>query len=158
MLNCRVLAGLVIGAAAAVSGCATSNALMEAEESRTNTQTVLAFEETVFNKHRVREGFTRYVGTSYTEHDPQLENGKEGAIKALGELLTQDFPNARVVVKRTVAQRNLVAVQLLWDQRPGESRGVAVVDLFRLDNGKIVEHWRVTQPVPAAAANDNTMF
>ncbi len=158
MLKCRLLALLLAGTAASLSGCATSSALLEAEESRTNTQTVLAFEETVFNKHRVREGFTRYVGSSFTQHDPQIEDGKEGTIKALSDLLTKVYPNSRVVVKRTVAQRNLVAVHLLWEQNPGESRGVAVVDIFRLDNGKIVEHWQVAQPVPEAAANDNTMF
>lgn len=158
MLKCRLLVGLLVATAASLSGCAASNALLEAEESRTNTQTVLAFEETVFNKHRVREGFTRYVGSGFVQHDPQFEDGREGTIKVLSDLLTNVYPNSRVVIKRTVSQRNLVAVQLLWDQKPGESRGVAVVDIFRLDNGKILEHWQVAQPVPEAAANDNTMF
>lgn len=40
---------------------------------------------------------------------------------------------------------------------PGE-RGQAVVDLFRVQDGKIVEHWDVLQDVPATSANDNTMF
>ena len=83
---------------------------------------------------------------------------EDAAIKALSYLLTNVFPSSRLVVKRTVAQGDLVAAQVFWDQKPGETRGVAMVDIYRLVNGKIVEHWDVAQDVPEKTANDNTMF
>ena len=58
---------------------------------------------------------------------------------------------------RVVAEGDLVAVHSHYVNAPGE-RGQAVVDLFRVRNGKIVEHWDVLQDVPATSANDNTMF
>jgi predicted SnoaL-like aldol condensation-catalyzing enzyme len=158
MLMRGLLAALMTGAAVMTAGCATSRLLIDAEVARTNTHTVLAFEETVFNKHQVRQGFERYVGPSFRQHNPALPDDKDGAIKALSDLLTNEYPRSRVVVERTVAQGDLVAAQVFWDQRPGESRGVAKVDIYRLENGRIVEHWDVAQDVPERAASDNTMM
>jgi predicted SnoaL-like aldol condensation-catalyzing enzyme len=39
-----------------------------------------------------------------------------------------------------------------------EARGDAIVDVFRLENRKIVEHRDVIQPALETAANPNTMF
>jgi predicted SnoaL-like aldol condensation-catalyzing enzyme len=39
-----------------------------------------------------------------------------------------------------------------------EDRGTSVVDIFRVEDGKVVEHWDIIQPVPESPANANTMF
>ncbi|WP_046710206.1 hypothetical protein, partial [Streptomyces europaeiscabiei] len=59
--------------------------------------------------------------------------------------------------KSFIAEGDLVAVHNN-DKTSPDDRGNAVVDLFRVRNGKIVEHWDVTQAVSATSANDNTMF
>lgn len=158
MFTRSLLGALMVGAAALTAGCATSRLLIDAEVARTNTHTVLAFEETVFNKHQVKEGFRRYVGPGFRQHNPLLSDDKDAAISALNELLTNVYPASRMVVERTVAQGDLVCAQVLWEQAPGNSRGVAMVDIYRLDNGKIVEHWSVVQQLPEHATNDNSRW
>jgi predicted SnoaL-like aldol condensation-catalyzing enzyme len=147
MFTRRLLAALMVGVATGSTGCATSRLLIDAEAARTNTHTVLAFEETVFNRHRVEEGFERYVAPDFRQHSAALPDTREGSISALSRLLGNDYPASRVTVERTVAQGDLVAVQLIWDRNPGQSPGVARVDIYRLQDGRIVEHWDDTQDV-----------
>ena len=56
-----------------------------------------------------------------------------------------------------MAEGDLVATHGILKTSP-EDRGTAAAAIFRIENGKIVEHWDVLQPVPETAANDNTMF
>jgi len=67
------------------------------------------------------------------------------------------FPQVSVAIKRVIAEGDLVVTHGLINRAP-EDRGIAAVDIFRLHDGKIVEHWDVLQPLPERAANDNTMF
>ncbi|MFC4507709.1 MULTISPECIES: nuclear transport factor 2 family protein [Streptomyces] len=97
-----------------------------------------------------------YLGTEYHEHSPNVPDGAVGVKTGLGAYFER-FPQLSVVPKRVVAEGDLVAVQSHYVDAPGE-RGRAVIDLFRVRDGKIVEHWDATQDVPEASANANTMF
>lgn len=101
-------------------------------------------------------GVDTYVAGDYYQHNPDIEDGAEGAKAGLGWFF-QQFPQLTFTPKRVIAEGDLVAVHSHFVPAPGE-RGSAVVDLFRVRNGKIVEHWDVIQAVPETSANDNTMF
>jgi predicted SnoaL-like aldol condensation-catalyzing enzyme len=73
------------------------------------------------------------------------------------EGFAQQFPQGSYDIKRTAAEDDLVALHSLLKTSP-EDRGSAVVDFFRLEDGKVVEHWDVLQPIPESAANDHPMF
>lgn len=98
----------------------------------------------------------RYAGTEFHQHNPNIPDGVEGLKAGIGGYL-QQFPQVSYTPKRVIAEGGLVAVHSHVVNTPGD-RGAANVDLFRVRNGKIVEHWDVIQEVPETSANDNTMF
>ncbi|WP_411105243.1 ester cyclase [Streptomyces sp. cmx-4-9] len=69
-------------------------------------------------------------------------------------------PNLRLDIKRVIAEGDMVGTRSHLDLEPGnpDNHGRAPADFFRLENGKVVEHWDVIQDVPTRAANDNGMF
>jgi len=71
-------------------------------------------------------------------------------------MLKEKFPKSRSEIKRVIADGDLVVLHVHSVREPGQ-RGRAI-DIFRLENGKIVEHWDVVQDIPEKAANDYTMF
>jgi predicted SnoaL-like aldol condensation-catalyzing enzyme len=98
----------------------------------------------------------RYLGDPYYQHNPQQPNGKAGAKEQFVSTFAA-VPDFSVSVKRVIAEGDLVAVHhhLKFN---ADHLGIAVIDIFRVRGGKIVEHWDIAQPVPEKSANDNTMF
>ncbi len=152
---------VAIVSACMLAACASSGALPRTVRAQQNTAVVLAFLDTVFNRHEVEQAFKLYVGPSYRQHNPNVPDGVDAAVRALTSLTHEEYPHLRQEVKRTVAQGDLVAVhsRYLSGAAGGEpGAGQAAVDIFRVEHGKIVEHWDVLQDVPEKSANDNSMF
>ena len=121
-----------------------------------NKANVKAFYDLAFNQRQPEEAVKRYVGSSYRQHNPMAGDGPESFIGFV-KWFTGENPQMRFDFKRFIADGDLVSVHSHLRLSP-EARGTAVMDIFRLENGKIVEHWDVLQDVPEQAANQNTMF
>jgi predicted SnoaL-like aldol condensation-catalyzing enzyme len=122
-----------------------------------NKRNVIAYYERAFNDHEPEDAVERYVGSEYIQHNPMAPDGTDAFIAFVRGYVEQ-FPQLRIEIKRAIAEGDLVMTHGLLKTSP-DDRGTAAVDIFRLDeNGKIVEHWDVLQPVPETSANDNTMF
>jgi predicted SnoaL-like aldol condensation-catalyzing enzyme len=110
----------------------------------------------VFNQKKVKAGFDKYVGDKYIQHNPIAPDGKESAIEILGKAL-QALPGWTYEFKHAYVDGNIAVIHSHVRMK-ADDRGMAVVDIFRFEKGKIVEHWDVVQPIPEKSANNNTMF
>jgi predicted SnoaL-like aldol condensation-catalyzing enzyme len=120
-----------------------------------NKKVVMDFYEEGLNQKDF-DAASKYFGPEYVQHNPGAPDGIEG-FKAFIALRKEKFPNAQSDIKRIFADGDYVILHVHNVPNPGD-RGSAIVDIFRLENGKIVEHWDVVQPIPEKTANTNTMF
>ena len=120
-----------------------------------NKRTVLDFYDKALNKKDFAAA-AQHFGPRYIQHNPSAPDGIEG-FRGFVQFIKDKFPNSRSEFKRTFAEGDYVIVHVHAIREPG-TRGSAIIDIFRLENGKIVEHWDVIQPIPEKAANSNGMF
>ena len=145
-----VLAAAILLTLASSGAWATSEAQQEA-----NRKAVLAFYEKGLNQ-KDADAAIAYMGNRYIQHNPNAADGPEGFRKFVA-FLREKFPNSRGEIKRSFVEGDFVILHVHAVREPG-TRGNAIIDIFKLEDGKIVEHWDVTQPIPENPANNNTMF
>lgn len=122
----------------------------------TNRAVIEDFLSLFYAHNKVREAFERHVAEDYIQHSPLADNGREAAIVAI-ESLWNTMPKLEINVLRVMVDGNMAMCHLFGKDRPDHD-GIVVVDIFRLENGKIVEHWDVLQQVETNTINGNTMY
>jgi predicted SnoaL-like aldol condensation-catalyzing enzyme len=130
-------------------------AAADGPQQEANKNAVVDFYDKAINQKDF-EAASRYLGARYTQHNPNAADGPEG-LKAFLSFLKEKFPNSKSEIKRVFAEGDYVILHVHAVREPG-TRGNAIVDIFKIENGKIVEHWDVVQPIPEKAANSNGMF
>jgi predicted SnoaL-like aldol condensation-catalyzing enzyme len=125
------------------------------EQERRNRDVVLDFYEAGVNRRDFAAAF-RHLGDRYIQHNPNASDGPEG-FRERFTFMGANFPKFRVEIKRVFVEGDLVAVHVRSFDGPTPN-GEAGVDIFRLEGGRIVEHWDVIQPIPDSIPHGNTMF
>jgi predicted SnoaL-like aldol condensation-catalyzing enzyme len=121
-----------------------------------NTALVVNFYTHAFNDGRPEEAAAAALGETYIQHNPGAPDGP-AAFVGYVQSVRERFPEVRVEIMRTIAEGDLVVTHSRFTLGPAD-RGRAVADIWRIEGGKIVEHWDVIQEIPEQAANANTMF
>jgi len=96
------------------------------------------------------------IGDVYIQHNPRLADGAE-ALRQFILARPPRIPGSQNTIERVIGEGDLVLIHHHAVNVPG-TPGTALMDVFRVSKGKIVEHWDVIQPVPAISANGNDMF
>jgi predicted SnoaL-like aldol condensation-catalyzing enzyme len=120
-----------------------------------NKKTVVEFYDKAINQKDF-EAASKYMGPRYTQHNPMAADGP-GGLKGYLQFLRAKYPDSHSEIKRVIADGDYVVLHVHAVRESG-TRGSAIVDIFKLENNKIVEHWDVIQEIPEKAANANGMF
>ncbi len=117
-------------------------------------EVVEAYVDTVINGRQF-DRIDEFVHADIIQHNPNLPNGREALQGFWTEFMTSQ-PEAEFVIARTVAEGDLVAKHAWFIPAPGE-RGAAVIDIYRVEDGLIVQHWDVVQFIPESTVSGNHM-
>lgn len=122
-----------------------------------NRRLVVAFYEQALVQRQPRAAFERYVSPDFVDHKPDIPGGGREAAAAFLERLIQRFPDPRWEVVRSVAEGDLVVLHVRFLPSPGEGE-YAIVDIFRVRDGRLVEHWDVVGEPVLHPRNPNARF
>jgi hypothetical protein len=119
---------------------------------------VLGFYKKAFVEQKPVQAAEEYISpTEYIQHNPHVPDGREAFIKYFKDFFRTHPERQPSVIHRVISEGDLVVLHV-ESRRTKADRPVAIVDIFRVKDNKIVEHWDVIQATPETSQNSNTMF
>ncbi len=120
---------------------------------QSNKELVVNFYEQALVNKQVEAAAMTYLTEDYIQHNPYVPTGRKGFIEALSSWFSAVDVDFSIV--RAIAEKDHVVLHV---KQVIDGKETAIIDIFRVEEGKIVEHWDVSQAVPDEIAHDNGMF
>ena len=122
------------------------------DNSRKNKKIVELFYNAVFIRHELG-GLDEVMRDDYIQHNPDVKQGKAGFVEFFEETF-RAIPDFKYTLKKMVAEGDIVMAYSttsgthtggawLGKKATGNKLNINVVDIFRVQDGKIAEHWDV---------------
>ena len=100
-------------------------------------------------------GVDEYVSEDFIQHNPTIADGREGVKSLIGMLVSQGVPKQKINFKHIILENDTVVLHSRYEMAGKEWR---FIDIYRIKNGKLAEHWDAMMPMPEEPANNNAMF
>lgn len=154
--NSLLRAAAVLVTASALGACQMGEDPQTALEAANLEKAVYCME--LLEKHHDLETAGRECfAETYIQHTPWLPDGKDAVLELFAARIESN-PDKTIDIKRAAADGDLVWIHLHSKRASDDVLGNAVINIFRMQDGRFAEHWNVVQAVPEESANDNTMF
>lgn len=113
-------------------------------------QSALNFVQTLMNDHNLTAVRTDYANTEYRQHNRNMQDGIEGLLNYF-ETLVKRFPEFAYEVKHVMVDGEFVTMHshatIKKQHRGNDSKGFNIIDTWRVQDGRLVEHWDAIQPL-----------
>lgn len=120
-----------------------------------------------YNKQIVTDAYQRIFGDldisavdefmskDFVQHNPTIADGPDGVKQVVKMLASQGVPKQTIEFRHVVADSDIVILHSRYEMAGKEWR---FIDIYRVQSGKLVEHWDAMMPMPETRANSNPMF
>jgi predicted SnoaL-like aldol condensation-catalyzing enzyme len=131
--------------------------VLDVERTAANKQLVAAFVDDLLVHGRMAKLAGYFDGDAYAQHNPQVADGLSGLGRALAAMAKAGVAMKYDRVHRVLGEGNFV---LVVSEGSFGGKPTSFYDLFRVENGKIAEHWDTIEAIPARGEwkNDNGKF
>lgn len=131
--------------------------LKDLDKTETNKTLVQNFVNDILVNGKMEKLQGYYDGDNYKQHNPLIGDGLSGLGKALGEWAKQGITMKYDTVHKVLGEGNFV---LVVSEGHLAGKHSSFYDLFRVENGKIAEHWDTIEEIPSKESwkNNNGKF
>jgi predicted SnoaL-like aldol condensation-catalyzing enzyme len=100
-------------------------------------------------------GVDEFLSKDFIQHNPTAPDGQDGVKAFVQMLISQGVPKQKVEFKHIAAEGDIVFLHSRYEMAGKEWR---FIDIYRIENDKLAEHWDAMMQMPDAPANNNSMF